>query len=94
MLTSESVGVIDLLRKHRRCYTQNAAHFDTRIKSAIEFLRELRLPDGRWARFYHLETEKPIFANRGRKIVHRIKDVEPERRDGYGWFNDAARSLM
>ena len=92
--TSESVQVIYLLRKHRLYDSQNAANIDTRIESAIEFLRELRLPDGRWARFYDLETENPIFANRGYEIVHNIKDVKLERRHGYGWFNDAARGLM
>lgn len=92
--TSESVGVIKLLQRHLVYYDENAANIGHRIRLAIAFLRQLRLPDGRWARFYDLETEKPIFANRGRKIVHSIEDVEPERRDGYGWFNDAARSLM
>ena len=92
--TSESVGVIKLLQKHRLYYDKDAADIDTRIKLAIAFLRELRLSDGKWSRFYDLETERPIFANRGREIVHKIKDVKDERRYGYGWFNDAARGLM
>lgn len=111
--TSESVQIIDLLRKHRRYYNRNAADIDMRINSAIEFLRELQLlngewegyydpergkpfPEGKpiWARFYDLDTEKPIFANRGREIVHSIKDVKLERRHGYGWFNTSASKLM
>lgn len=111
--TSESVGVIKLLQRHRLHYDENAADIDTRIESAIKFLRELQLfnrewegyydprkgkpfPTGRpiWARFYDLNTERPIFANRGREIVRNIKEVKPERLHGYGWFITAAESLM
>jgi PelA/Pel-15E family pectate lyase len=39
-----------------------------------------------WARFYELETHKPLFCNRDSKLVYSLAEVERERRDGYGWY--------
>jgi PelA/Pel-15E family pectate lyase len=39
-----------------------------------------------WARYYQLETHKPIFCNRDGKIVYSLDEVERERRIGYAWY--------
>ncbi|MGB2869427.1 MAG: pectate lyase [Bacteroidota bacterium] len=39
-----------------------------------------------WARFYELETKRPLFCNRDGKPVYSLKEVERERRTGYGWY--------
>lgn len=39
-----------------------------------------------WARYYQLETHKPIFSNRDGKIVYSFEEVERERRIGYAWY--------
>lgn len=41
-----------------------------------------------WARFYSLETEKPIFGDRDQTIHDDMNEISLERRNGYGWFNE------
>lgn len=95
--TSESVKVIELLQRHQKYFTPatlSELAVSAATEFAVDFLRTLRLPDGSWARFYDLKTEKPIFANRDGTIVHGIEEVDPERRYGYSWFNNAAEDII
>lgn len=39
-----------------------------------------------WARFYELETLRPLFSNRDGKPVYSMDEVERERRTGYAWY--------
>ncbi len=39
-----------------------------------------------WARYYDLETYKPVFCNRDGHIVYTFEEIERERRVGYKWF--------
>jgi PelA/Pel-15E family pectate lyase len=39
-----------------------------------------------WTRFYELETDRPMFANRDGKAVYQLSDVARERRTGYAWY--------
>jgi PelA/Pel-15E family pectate lyase len=39
-----------------------------------------------WTRYYELETDRPMFANRDGKKVYRLSDVSRERRTGYAWY--------
>lgn len=99
--TSESVKVINLLKKHLDYYPKDKQVRESWL-SAIEFIYSLKLPDGegdpdgdgQWARFYELGTLKPIFANREYDIVYSIEEVKPERRYGYGWFNNSAYKII
>lgn len=47
-----------------------------------------------WARFYDLVTNEPLMANRDGTIVHRLADVEIERRTGYAWYGGFATGLL
>lgn len=47
-----------------------------------------------WARFYDLETNKPIFGDRDNSIKDRIEDVSQERRYGYAWYGTFAQNLL
>lgn len=47
-----------------------------------------------WARFYDIATNQPLMANRDGSIVHRLADVEIERRTGYSWYGHNAASLL
>ncbi|WP_423605732.1 pectate lyase [Sphingomonas sp. MS122] len=42
-----------------------------------------------WARFYGLDTGKPVFGDRDRAIHTDVNDLSVERRNGYSWFNTA-----
>lgn len=39
-----------------------------------------------WARFYELDTNRPLFANRNGHRVYSLSEVARERRTGYGWY--------
>jgi PelA/Pel-15E family pectate lyase len=48
-----------------------------------------------WARFYELETNRPLFCNRDGKPVYSLSEVERERRTGYAWYtSDPTRVLQ
>ncbi|MBU3101519.1 MULTISPECIES: pectate lyase [Clostridium] len=46
-----------------------------------------------WARFYELETNKPIFANRLGEVKYNLAEIEQERRIGYRWYGDWPSTL-
>lgn len=39
-----------------------------------------------WTRYYELQTDRPLFANRDGKKVCQLSDVSRERRTGYAWY--------
>jgi PelA/Pel-15E family pectate lyase len=47
-----------------------------------------------WARFYDLDTRRPLFADRDRKIRWDVTEVSRERRDGYLWFTKTPRATL
>ncbi len=47
-----------------------------------------------WARFYQIETKKPIFIGRDAVIKYDVSQIEAERRNGYAWYVDGARDLL
>lgn len=47
-----------------------------------------------WARFYQIETMKPIFIGRDSIIRYDVMQIEAERRNGYAWYVESPRSLL
>ncbi len=47
-----------------------------------------------WARFYQIETMKPIFIGRDGVIKYDVADIEKERRNGYAWYVDGPAGLL
>jgi PelA/Pel-15E family pectate lyase len=41
-----------------------------------------------WARFYELDTNRPIFSGRDGVIRYSLAEIEYERRNGYRWYTD------
>ncbi len=41
-----------------------------------------------WSRYYELSTDRPLFCNRGNKIVYSLDKVDRERRTGYRWYGN------
>ena len=64
------------------------------IEAAVAWLRRVRLPDGRWARFYELGTNRPIFSGRDGVVRYRLEEIEAERRDGYAWLGTWPNKLL
>lgn len=47
-----------------------------------------------WARFYQIETMKPIFIGRDAVIKYNVVEIEAERRNGYAWYVDGPAELL
>ncbi len=47
-----------------------------------------------WARFYQIETMKPIFIGRDGVIRFDVMQIDAERRNGYAWFVESPRQLL
>jgi len=47
-----------------------------------------------WARFYDLETNVPVLANRDGKRVTKLSEIERERRTGYSWYGGYAHHFL
>jgi PelA/Pel-15E family pectate lyase len=86
---NESVGIVRFLM------TREARPEIIRaVDAAVAWLQRSRLPDGRWARFYELDTNRPIFSGRDGIVRYSVDEIEQERRDGYAWFGTWPRNLV
>ncbi|MCQ9636383.1 pectate lyase [Chryseobacterium sp. WG23] len=47
-----------------------------------------------WARFYDINTNKPLFGDRDGSVKYDYNEVSEERRNGYSWFGDFADKLI
>jgi PelA/Pel-15E family pectate lyase len=86
---SETVGIVRFLMD--RPVTPEVV---LAVEAAVAWLRRVRLPDGRWARFYELGTNRPIFSGRDGVVRYRLDEIEAERRDGYAWLGTWAQRLL
>ncbi|HZF41500.1 MAG TPA: pectate lyase [Blastocatellia bacterium] len=47
-----------------------------------------------WARFYDINTGRPIFSGRDGVVKYSLAEIEQERRTGYNWYTKAAAELL
>jgi PelA/Pel-15E family pectate lyase len=47
-----------------------------------------------WARFYDIDTNQPIFADRDGVAKHDLADIGYERRNGYAWLGYWPQKLL
>jgi PelA/Pel-15E family pectate lyase len=47
-----------------------------------------------WARFYELNTNRPIFSGRDGVVKYSMAEIEYERRNGYRWYVDRPAKLL
>lgn len=47
-----------------------------------------------WARFYEIETGRPLFVDRDGVPKYRLADIGFERRNNYAWYGDWPRELL
>ncbi|MCL2218836.1 MAG: pectate lyase [Chitinispirillia bacterium] len=114
---SESVGIVDFLKKYHASLGNNPRLDVVRaINSAVEWMDKVKIvgkkvenittngeADRRvvddpnstiWARFYELQTNKPIFAGRDGVIKYALADIEQERRAGYAYYGNWPGNLI
>ena len=63
------------------------------IPDAIRWLKESRMPNGKWGRFLELGTNKPLYYDRGRIRVNSTDQLSLERSTGYGYETDLQDAL-
>ena len=68
-------------------YTDEEGKRDYRVVSS-EQSRPL------WARFYELDTNRPIFSDRDGVKKYNVSEIGHERRTGYSWYNGNATALL
>ena len=44
--------------------------------------------DPLWARFYDIDSDRPVFGDRDGSVYFEIEKVSAERREGYGWYSE------
>lgn len=47
-----------------------------------------------WARYYQIDTDRPLFGDRDKTIHDNVEEISRERRNGYAWFNDRAKRVL
>ena len=82
------ISLIDLY-----LYTFDGSYLEP-IPDAIRWLEDIRLPNGKWARFVELYTNKPLYYDRGRIRVNSTAELSLERRTGYGYEVDLFERLL
>jgi PelA/Pel-15E family pectate lyase len=55
------------------------------VDGAVGWLTQVRLDEGRWARFYEIGSNRPIYSGRDGIVRYDISQIEAERRTGYAW---------
>jgi pectate lyase len=98
---SESIGILHLLMtldnpspEVIRAIEAGAKWFESARLTGIRFVREngdrfvVNDPNALpiWARFYEIETNRPIFSGRDGVKKYSLAEIEQERRAGYGWY--------
>jgi len=58
------------------------------IPRALAWYKRSEIAPGKWARYYELTTNKPIYGDRDGKIYYHLQDISKERQTGYGWESD------
>jgi len=47
-----------------------------------------------WARYYNVQTDRPIYGDRDKSIHDDVNEISRERRKGYGWFKDTPKRVL
>ena len=47
-----------------------------------------------WARFYEIETNRPFFSGRDSDKKYDLRQIDVERRTGYGWYGTWPATLL
>jgi PelA/Pel-15E family pectate lyase len=86
LCSSESEGIVSFLMK---LDSPSEAIVES-IESAMRWFEgPAKLSkDGKvtWARLYEIETDRPIFGDRDRKVYYDLAEISEERREGYAWY--------
>ena len=58
------------------------------IPAFIAWLKRSQVAPNLWARYYELQTNKPIYGDRDGQVHYTLAEISEERRRGYSWQGD------
>lgn len=90
LCSAESAAIVEFLQT----VSEDHPEVLPAIEDAINWFRAHQLPDGRWARFYTLEDNRPFFCGRDGVMRFSLDEIEEERRNGYSWYNTRPAKLL
>lgn len=86
---AETVGIVRFLMRQ-----PPTPEIVRSVDAAVAWLQRVRVPDGQWARFYEMGTNRPIFSGRDGIVRYNLSEIEQERREGYAWYGTWARAVV
>jgi PelA/Pel-15E family pectate lyase len=89
LASSESAGVVRFLMRQPK-----TPEIIRAVEAAVAWFKTTQLHDSRWARFYEIGTNRPIFAGRDGVVRYSVDEIEQERREGYAWHGTWPRELV
>ncbi len=90
LCSAESAAIVEFLQT----VSEDHPEVLPAIDDAIKWFRAYQLPDGRWARFYTLEDNRPFFCGRDGVMRFSLDEIEEERQKGYSWYNTRPAKLL
>lgn len=90
LCSAESAAIVEFLQT----VSEDHPEVLPAIEDAMNWFRAHQLPDGRWARFYTLEDNRPFFCGRDGVMRFSLEEIEEERRNGYSWYNTRPAKLL
>lgn len=85
----ESVGIVEFLME----LPDPDPAVRRAILSALLWFERVRLPDGRWARFYEIGTDRPFFVPRSGEKLYDYNELPLDAR-GYAWYGTWPAGLL
>ena len=89
LTAGESVGVVEFLME----LPDPTPEIRRAILSALLWFERVRLPDGRWARFYEIGTDRPFFVPRSGEKLYDYNELPLDAR-GYAWYGTWPASVL
>ena len=90
LCSAESAAIVEFLQS----VSEDHPEVLPAIDDAIKWFRAHQLPDGRWARLYTLEDNRPFFCGRDGVMRFSLDEIEEERQKGYSWYNTRPAKLL
>ena len=59
--------------------------FAAPLPAAADWLEKSMIRPGVWARFYEIESNRPVYRDRDKTIHYSLDEISAERREGYDW---------
>lgn len=92
-LDKPSPAIIQAVHAAAHWYEQNKINGKTWTRGAAGLTDDKNAPP-LWARFYEINTNKPLFGDRDDSVHYNVGEISEERRQGYAWYTTAPNNVL